>query len=589
MGVVPRKLTVVTLLLPAVLSAQSTFFPLKDLKPGMRGTGRTVFSGDKVEEFQVEILGVLENIGPKQSLILGRLSGGPLANTGVMQGMSGSPVYIGGKLAGAVAMAFPFAKEPVAGIRPIEEMVRASQATAETPKRAAVSLTDRDLTKMFAKRTETMAGDARMIDIATPISFGGFTAAAIEHFTPQLRSLGLEPRQGMAAGGRIDPRMGDRSRLKPGSMISVQLMTGDMSIGADGTVTHIDGDKVYAFGHRFLAVGATSLPFARADVVTLLPTLSSSFKVSTARELMGAISQDRNTVVAGELGRAAQMVPVSVAVSREGRKLDQYRMEMVDDRMLSPLLMQLSVYSAIDATERTVGASTFRVTGQIEFHGASAPVVLDNMFASDNGSAALVSMSTAVPLAYVLQSGFSALKLKNVRIEIESFAEKKQVQIDQVVASSRVVRPGEQVEITAVLAGENGFETTRKSVYRVPEGATPGPLYFTVADGSTTNLAEFRQMLSGIPRSPAQLVSTVNNLRGNTKAYVRVWRPEPSYQVEGEEFPDPPPSAALVLAGAQPPLAAMALARNSKIAELEMGVGDMVVSGSKTVQVEVKE
>src|SRR5207249_4598494 len=201
--------------------------------------GKTVFSGDRVEEFQVEILGVLENIGPNQSLILGRLSGGPLENTGVMQGMSGSPVYVNGKLIGAVAMAFPFAKEPIAGIRPIEEMLRDTQAPPEVTRRAAVSLADQDLTRLFPKRTEMTAGDMRMIVIATPISFGGFTHAAIEQFAPQLRSLGLEPRQGVTSGGRMDTRMGDRSLLKPGSMISVQLMTGDMSMGADGTVTHI--------------------------------------------------------------------------------------------------------------------------------------------------------------------------------------------------------------------------------------------------------------------------------------------------------------------------------------------------------------
>src|SRR5581483_1566960 len=425
---VPRTLTVAALVLAAVASAQTNFMAVQDVKAGMRGKGRTVFSGDRVEEFDVEILGVLENIGPKQSLILGRLSGGPLAKTGVMQGMSGSPVFIDGKLVGAVAMAFPFATDAIAGIRPIGDMLRVSPG-GEPLRRAAVKLTDTDLTHLFPAPSKVSGGEARMIDIATPVSFGGFTTAAIEQFAPQLRALGLEPRQGVTGGGRVDQRMGDPSKLKPGSMISVQLMSGDMSIGADGTVTWIDGNKVYAFGHRFLSVGATAMPFARAEVLTLLPSLNSSFKVSSARELMGTIQQDRNTAVSGELGARAELVPIAIAMTRGGRKLDSYNVRVVSDGLLSPLLLQMAVFSAIDATERTVGAGSFRIRGQIEFQGGAAPVRLDNMFTADNGSAMQASVSTAVPVAYVLQSGFDALKLKKVDVAIESYDAKKQLQI----------------------------------------------------------------------------------------------------------------------------------------------------------------
>src|SRR5262245_43486289 len=179
----------------------------------MHGTGRTVFNGDKIEDFQVEILGVLDNIGPKESLILARLSGGPLEHTGVMQGMSGSPVYIDGKLVGAVAMAFPFAKDPIAGIRPIEAMLRTS-TTATPPSRAstpaaALAFNERDLTRRIPRPEPVLSGEARMIDIATPLSFGGFSRATLDAFAPQLRALGLEPRQGVTSGGKIDPAMGN--------------------------------------------------------------------------------------------------------------------------------------------------------------------------------------------------------------------------------------------------------------------------------------------------------------------------------------------------------------------------------------------
>jgi len=588
--------------LATVLHAQTAFFPLKDVRPGLRGIGKTVFSGDRIEEFQVEVLGVLENIGPKQNLILARLSGGPLAETGVLQGMSGSPVYIDGKLAGAVALAFPFAKEAITGIRPIEEMVRVTEAGRTPPPghlvaRNEVSLASlfasKDLTRLLPGRLDPADHDlkmgAKLLDIATPVSFAGFTRTTLDSFAPQLRALGLEPTQGLSAGGPSSPHMGDPSTLKPGSMISVQLMTGDLSIGADGTVTYIDGNRIYAFGHRFLAVGSTALPFTRSEVLALLPVMSASFKISAPRETMGAILQDRNTAIAGELGRAAAMAPVSISVSRGGKRMDNYQMEMVNDRFLSPLLVQMAVFNTIDATERTVGASSFRVTGEIEFQGSPAPLKVNNMYAADTGSAMIASLSTAIPLAYVLQSGFDALEVKKVALDIESFDAKKQFQIDSVSVARREVRPGGTVELTTMLVGENGAEVPRTIVYQVPQGITPGPLYFTVADGMTTNLTEFRQIIGAQPKSISQLISIVNNLRANTKAYVRVWRPEPAYQLEGADFPDPPPSVAMILAGSQTAQGSISQTRNSKIAELEIGAGDSVINGSKTIQVEVKE
>jgi hypothetical protein len=578
------------LALTASLSAQTAFLPLKDVRAGMHGVGRTVFTGSRIEEFQVEILGVLDNFGPKESLILARLSGGPLDHTGVMQGMSGSPVYIDGKLVGAVAMAFPYAKDPIAGIRPIEEMVRASKSVASTPpKRPLVALADRDLTRAFSRPEPVMTGDARMVEIATPISFGGFSRTAIDAFAPKLRPLGLEPRQAVSAGSKIESAMGNPADLKPGSMISVQLMSGDFSVAADGTVTYIDGNRVYAFGHRFLDVGSTALPFARSEVITLVPSVNTSFKLSSAREWMGTIYQDRDTAIAGELGKRASMVPVTVSVSRDSRLVDSYKVQMVNDPLLSPLLIQMAVFSAIDATERTVGASTIRVSGEVEFHNAPAPVRINNMFAADNGSAMMVSLSAAIPVAYVMQSGFNALQLKNANIRVEAFDQKKQLTIDELSVSRHEVHPGEKLQLQVVMVGENGAETTRQVSYQVPIGAEPGTLFFTVADANTANIADFRAILTSSPHSPGQLITTVNNLHPNTKAYVRVWRADPAFQLEGADLPDPPPSVALILGGSQSSLAGVTQVRNSKIAEMEIDGGDMVITGVKTVQVEVKE
>jgi hypothetical protein len=551
-------------------AAPPAIFPLKDVRAGQHGIGRTVFSGSRVEEFQVEILGVLENIGPRESIILARLKGGPLENTGVMQGMSGSPVYIDGRLVGAVALGFPLSKEAIAGIRPIEEMLRVDPEAKPDANLAAIP-----------PRRHVMAGQARLEEIATPVSFSGFTSATLEHFGAQLRELGLDPRQGVSGGGNPTGPLGDPSQLQPGSMISVQLLSGDMSVGADGTVTYIDGNRIYAFGHRFLSGGPTELPFARSEVLALLPNLSASFKISTAREWMGSITEDRNNAIAGLLGRRAATVPLEIKVGA-----NSYHMNMIQDRVMTPLVTQMAVFSAIDSTERGLGASTFSVRGHIDFSGGSVRV--DNVYSGDISVPSFAAQGVASPLSYALLSGFDALKVSNISLEIAAVDRHSQLQIADAVGP-RVVRPGKDVELTVVLTGENGGDTTRKVHYHVPVGAPLGVLYFTVADAASTNVMDLQSAV-GVPlHSPAQALEILNSLRTNTKAYVRVWRSESAYTIEGRDLPAPPPSLALILKREQAGSTGSLNLKGSKLAEIEIPAGENVVTGSKTIQVEVKE
>ncbi len=572
-------LGLIPLTAPAAFAAPE-IFPLQDVRAGQRGVGRTIFAGSRVEEFQVEILGVLHNLGPRESIILARLSGGPLATTGVMQGMSGSPVYIGGKLLGAVALSFPQSKEAIAGIRPIEDMLRVTpqparniaSATPSSRSLAARSLTARAFT----------TGDSKLVEIATPVSFLGFTPATLDHFAPQLRQMGLDPRQGVSGGGTIPDRLGDPRQLEPGSMISVQLISGDMSVGADGTITAIDGDRVYAFGHRFLSEGSTDLPFARAEVVALLPSLSSSFKISSAREWMGTITSDRDVAVAGLTGRRASLIPIEIRVGT-----NIYRMRMIQDRVMTPLLMQMAVFSSIDATERSVGAQTYSIRGQLDFDGGRVPI--DDVYSGDVGAAIIASAGIASPIAYALQSGFDALKLKSVTLNVAAVERRSQQQVVDLIGP-RTVRPGEEVELTVVLGAQNGQETSRRVKYRVPTGAQTGPLNFTIADATSTNVMEFQAAVGTPQRSPQQVLNLLSGLRSNTKAYVRVWRAEPSYTVEGRDIPDPPPSLALLLTRAQTGFVNTLNTRGAKVAEIEVpGAPGFVVTGTKTIQVEVKE
>ncbi len=252
-------------------------------------------------------------------------------------------------------------------------------------------------------------------------------------------------------------------------MISVELMTGDMSVGADGTITCIDGNKVYAFGHRFLAVGPTDLPFTRSEVIALLANVNTSFKISSGRELMGVISQDRDTAIAGALGKRADMLPLDIEVTQDTKQVQTYHMKMVNDRYLSPVLFQMALFSAIDATERSQGVSSVVVRGAIEFENRKEKVELQNIYAGDGGSAMVTSTSTAIPLAYLMQAGFDELKVKRISLQLESFDVKKALNIGQVYLSRKEVKPGDTIELMTQLEG--GERRGTDAVFEIPDPA----------------------------------------------------------------------------------------------------------------------
>jgi hypothetical protein len=379
-------------------------------------------------------------------------------------------------------------------------------------------------------------------------------------------------------------------------MISVQLLSGDMSISADGTVTYVQGNRVYAFGHRFLDAGATDLPFARADVVALLPSLNTSFKLSTPREWVGTMTSDRSTSVAGEIGRHAHTVPLSISVRSVATGLHDYHMEVVDDRLLTPFITQTALFSVMDSTERAVGAGTLRLRGRVEFEGGIPALRVHDIFVSDSALPQQAAADAVVPMGFVLGGGFTGLRMKSISFELEPVDSKKQLRITQAWASTHEVRPGGSVQITVLLQGENGLEVTRNTTYQVPIGAALGPLNFTISDANTLNFPEFAGLSQSAAHSATELVDMINRFRPSDAAYVRVWRQQPSFTVAGpapgDELTDPPPSVMLVLADPSDSATAnpaLTLTRGSGIAELAMPASGYVVSGAKTRQVEVKE
>src|SRR5690348_1527039 len=347
-------------------------FPLEDLRPGMKGTARTVFSGSEAEEFGVEILGVLPGFpGPRQSAIIARLTGANVEKTGVFAGMSGSPVYIDGKIVGAIAFSFPFSKEPIAGITPIKQMIdlfnKGTQNDTPKPKEprpvsfAQLAATDwkPELPKPAIAGASLVAPVSsgspllpllgqQMVPIATPLVFSGITQESLSMFAPQLMANGLLPVSGVGGAAAITPLAEvNANTFPPGSSITVQLVRGDYSLAAAGTVTMRDGDRIYAFGHPFLSLGASDMPMSESSVVTVIPNANNSFKLAVPGRMVGAISQDRASGIYGLLRQAPKMIPVKVNLHTSRDRTDTFSYEIANDSFLTPLLLNITLFNTI--------------------------------------------------------------------------------------------------------------------------------------------------------------------------------------------------------------------------------------------------
>src|SRR6267143_849512 len=341
-------------------------YPLEDLRPGMKGVARTVFAGSEPQEFALEILGVLPGFtGPRQSTIIAKLSGANVDKTGVFAGMSGSPVFIDDRLVGAIAYSFPFSKEPICGITPIQQMIDIFEQGSEKPKRStearATSFTELASAEWKPRLPKPSFTSASLIapvmagsplaplmgqqiqQIATPVVFSGISQESLSLFSAELTRSGLLPVSGVGGSAAITPlELFDAKTLLPGTSVSVQLVRGDYSIAASGTVTFRDGERIYAFGHPFLGLGGSDMPMTESSVITVIANTYNSFKLAVPGRMVGSISQDRATGVFGQLGHAPRMIPVKINLHTSRDRVEQFSYEVVSDEFLTPLLVNIT-------------------------------------------------------------------------------------------------------------------------------------------------------------------------------------------------------------------------------------------------------
>ena len=574
--------------------------PFSEVKVGMKGEGRSVFRGNEISRFNAEVIGLMENIAPKRNLILVRLSGDPVDKTGVQEGMSGSPIYVGDRVIGAVAYSFPFSKEPIAGVTPIEEMLEVQRRGAGAPgrSRAAPVLPGATVISALARPADLiqhfdnylslgglrMEAMASLRPIATPLLFSGFAASLLGRLDPDLAAAGLLPVQAGSAGK--SSRASDV--LSPGSAMAVKLVRGDVEISAVGTVTYRDGDRIIGFGHPLLNLGPTSIPLAGAYVHSVLPSLESSFKIaSPAADEVGSINQDRTVGVAGTLSVAPRLIPVRVEISGNTPRPDRFAFDVMEDSFLTPYLLYAALNGILSSAQKDLGEATLRILeGSVIKVEGYDDIKLENFFSGD-----FASFYTSGTVAYIslviLNNEYRAARISGIDLNVAYSDERRIARVERVWCGRERARPGEKVPLTVTLQPYRGKEITRTFELTIPEELTPGKVYLQVGDGQTVSRKEEQAAGEFHPKDLAQLIWLINHVRANDKLYVILTRPDNGVLLQGARMPDLPPSKALVMVRPQTEGNYLRVGFRG-IAEESIPT-DFVIEGYKTLTLEVED
>jgi SpoIVB peptidase S55 len=594
------------------LPATTPLMPVDEIRPGMVGVGKTVIQGAELQEFKATILGVLRNVqGPRRDLILARLEGAGLAESGVAQGMSGSPVYIDGRLIGAVSYSIgAFPKEPIAGITPIAEMKDAttlSRRPSTQQARLELPITREGLTAALRSaqmRLAPFAGRAADVQaiglsqsagaqlgmmlrpISTPLVMSGFEPETVALLSGAFSEAGFTPVVSGALGGQ-QPTENITGPLREGDAIGVSLISGDLEMGATGTVTHIDGDKVYAFGHPMYNLGPAGFPMTRAYVYTVMPSLMTSFKISSMGDTIGTMQQDRATAIAGTLGNGPRLIPMRVSLERSGDSGSSRRSftyQVVDDQLFTPLLAYVAMFNTLASYERQFGTTTFAVKSRAKISGHS-DLAVEDVFTGDTP---LLGASTAVagPLSMLLTNDIEPIKLEGLDVDIVTSEVPRSISIERVWLDDIRPRAGRTLPLKVLTRSYRGEETISTVPIDIPANAT-GSLSILVTDGKQLNVIEQRELRRSLePQTVAQMLKLLNDTRRNNRIYIRLVSGTPGAVVNGEAMTALPPSVLGILesdrnGGSFTPI------RSATVGQWELRM-DGAVTGSRLLTVDIE-
>ena len=524
--------------------AETRVFPLSEVKRGLRGVAYTVFEGVNPEPMDVEILGVLKDaLGPGQDMILARLHGAKPEYTGVVAGMSGSPVYIDGRLVGALSYRIgQFSKDPIAGITPIEYMLAVRDgevrpAGAGGLGRASVSGSE---------------GQVEVRAMETPLVFGGFSQEAVDRFGDRFRAMGLTPVAGL---GGSDSNALQPEPVVPGSAVSAVLVRGDLSMAGTCTVTYVDPTRLLACGHPITQYGPVDMPMTKAEVVATLASPLNAFKIVNTTQTVGAFTEDRASAILGRFGATARMIPVAVEVtpSMVAGKLapepKTMHFEVLDNRQLTPSAVLVSIYQSLQGTNAAAAEMSFRVDGELSVEGQQ-PVQLHGLMTQNelNSGAINAALFVGGRFSKVYENSLDQPTITGLQLKVEAIPERRTAVLETARLSRMEAQAGDTIEVEATLHPYQAEPRVVRLVVKLPAVLSPGPLRVLVSDGATvdrltTPTGATAQYAAGL----ADTVDQLNRSRANDRIYVTLLDHAAQIVLQGESLPDVPLSMANVL------------------------------------------
>jgi hypothetical protein len=591
-------------LLVSALAAEAVTLtmPLSQVKPGMKGRGKSVFQGKVIEDFEVEILGVLENVSPKRNVILARLKGRGLESTGVIAGMSGSPVYIDGKLIGAVAYSFDFAKEPIAGITPIEEML-AVDKSPEGPKTGPApplvirdGMSQEELSGQFLKLLAAATaverpGGMALTPIELPLVFSGFSAGAFEKARSFFAPLGF---RAVRAGTGDQTRPGDAPAgpsIREGDAVGVQLLGGDLNVSAVGTATYVDGSKILAFGHPIYNLGQVDYAMTRADVIAVMPSLESSFKLATAGPVIGRFTQDRTPGAAGEVGVLPHLIPLNIGLQTGPEVRKDFKLKLVADKFLTPALVNLAVSTLITAEERSYGDISLDFNADVFLDKGGLSVHLEDLFSGnyDNPPVNLSGLLAAV-VHYLMNNEFKDVGIFRIDLNVRAIEESRLSTLEKVLLDKYEVSPGEPIELKVFYRTQKEESLMEEVTVTAPALPAGSEFQILVGDAATMQQVERAQyrIQEYVPRSLEQLVRLLGNLRKNNRIYFRIMASKPGLFLKGEEMPNLPPTLKTMFASPRASAAGPTEITRSTLSEYQLPI-PYVFKGGATIPVRIRK
>jgi len=563
---------------------------VSQIHAGMHGVAYTVFQGTKPESMDVEVLGVMKNAnGPKGDLILVRLGGTKAEYTGVVAGMSGSPVYLDGKLAGALSFRIgEFSKEPIAGVTPIAEMLEINaldNSPAPAPVEAKTAASTPNKTSSAGASNQPIQDFANYLTpIEAPLVFSGFSQDAVQRFAPQFASAGIVPVMG--AGSVSDAKQPEP--LEPGSAVSAILVRGDMDIAATCTVTYMDAHHLLACGHPLLQFGMVDLPMTKAEVLATLPSPLNAFKIINATEAVGAFVQDRHTGIMGEFGKKPDMIPVTLTI-HGGSANKQFHYEVLNNARLSPVAMMATVFNALHDVNEYGEDVTYRMNGTISVNGFP-DVTLQNMFSAVDGgqpAAALAALSIGDRFGRIYDNPYNIPAVHGVQLDFEISTERRWARLEGARTDVTEARPGDDITIEAVLRPYRGERIIQQIPIHIPASASSGSLHILVSDGETLDRIRRGPPMLSSRLDLASTIASLNKLHVSNRVYVSLLEGNPGAIVADKVMPTLPLSVMNVMDGMRG-TQEMVIVGESSVNEAATAPLNYVVSGAQVLTIAIK-